>query len=160
MNPSYRPPIPEVQPAPLPVATAAPRPAHIDAIAAILVLSLPVGLWLLSPSHMVQVQPGTLPPNANPYAADIGSAFVLGFSLGVMVLSMLLTYFFWRGKNWARVLLLIGSVLSLFNLTSLPQYADPLSKAYLLLDVAFSAYLIFWLSRPAVAAYFKNPSRT
>lgn len=160
MNSSYRPPIPEVKPSPLPAAPAAPRPALLDAIAAILALSTPLSLWLLSPSRMTQIQIAPPSSNANPYASDIGSTFGLGFSIGVLVISLLVTYFLWRGNNTARILIMIGSVLSFLNLGAISQYDDPVSKLYLILDVAFSAYLLFWLSRPAVAAYFKNPART
>lgn len=154
MNSPNRPPIPEVNSVPLP-AQDAPRPALLNTIAAILALTTPLGLWVLNPSLDHAPNLGTAP--ANPSATSPEFLFGPGLIGAVLVISLLITYFFWRGKNWARILAMIGSALSIFNIFSLSQYPSPLSKAYLILDIAFCAYLFFWLSRAPVAAYFKSP---
>lgn len=62
--------------------------------------------------------------------------------------------FFWAGHNWARIFVLVGSTISLFNALLSFKMSTSAAKAYMVFDTAFSAFVIFYLLRPSVAAYF------
>lgn len=80
-------------------------------------------------------------------------ATVIGITLLITALIvLLLSWGLWAGKNWARILVIIGNILFiLLNLLSI--VASPASA---IIGIIIDALIIFYLTRPGVAAYFKG----
>lgn len=64
-------------------------------------------------------------------------------------------WYFWEGRNWARWLLLLNSVLSLYNLFMLKD-ASPLQGAILVMETILGGFLLYWLNTETVRAYFRS----
>ena len=74
------------------------------------------------------------------------------------VLSALWLFFLWRlwqGANWARIVIMIGCVLSILNLFALGDYTL-LQQIESVADAAFSAAWLWWLRTPEVVAFTKG----
>jgi hypothetical protein len=79
------------------------------------------------------------------------SAASVGFVFG----AVLVLFFFWDGRNWARWLILIGSVLNIFSLFTLGR-ASPLEGAVIVIETMLGIFLIFWLNTTTVRDYFRR----
>jgi len=81
----------------------------------------------------------------------------LGVSLiaFTVVVGYLVLWNFWEGRNWARQLVLLTSVLTLFNLFML-RGASPLQGAVLVMETILGGFLLYWLNTEAVRAYFTS----
>ena len=79
------------------------------------------------------------------------------FVWGLTVAYIGVIAFFWLGHNWARLFVLCGSLISLFNGVSSFKMANQLAKVYCVFDTVFSACVIFVLLQPSVVAYFHMP---
>jgi hypothetical protein len=66
-------------------------------------------------------------------------------------------WFFWRGANWARILVLITSFLALWNLRGVLS-AILIFKAIIVGEAALAVFLIVWLNTSAAKIYFKPDS--
>ncbi len=66
-------------------------------------------------------------------------------------------YYFYKGRNWARILIIIGAILNLlFLLGTVVMYAGFIRKIIAILDGAFSVYLLLFLNKETTKAFFKN----
>lgn len=74
----------------------------------------------------------------------------------VMTVSYVVIWFFWRGRNWARWLVQLTSVLALLNLVLIPE-VTVVVQAILLVEAALGAYLLYWLNTSSVRAFFRGP---
>jgi hypothetical protein len=76
---------------------------------------------------------------------EILSGLVLGpfglVVLGLGVLSLLFALALLSGRNWARILILIGAVLDIISIVG----------------IIWGAILLYYFTRPHVVAYFKAP---
>ena len=87
---------------------------------------------------------------------DLGPLyFQLLFTTVIVALSFVVLWFFWNGHNWARVLVLLTSVLALANLFSLGSSSD-IEKAIILAEAALGVLLLYWLNTKAIRDYFKQ----
>ena len=83
----------------------------------------------------------------------VGQALVLAIPFGLICLTVF--WFLWCGRNWARVLTIGISLLSVSGLQYLPNVT--LTQQLLIVtDALFSALLVFWLFQPHVRSYFKR----
>ena len=68
--------------------------------------------------------------------------------------SFVYPYFFWRGKNWARIVVLIISggyfVLLLIQL----RHHDPIRTSRNAIECILGGFLLYWLNTACVRAYF------
>jgi hypothetical protein len=62
-------------------------------------------------------------------------------------------WFYWKGKNWARVLVLLTCLLSLFNLSFWNRNRLP-ERAMIGIEAALSLFLLYWLNTRKVSAFF------
>ncbi len=77
-------------------------------------------------------------------AAFIG-LFIPGFSFLVVIVSLIPLFFaiaFLTGRNWGRILMMIGAVIELFNIP---------------IGTIIGIIILWYLTRPRVVAYFKQP---
>ena len=105
-----------------------------------------------------QAQPSPPPPPTRPTGVtilaafqilgsviEIGAGLLLGIFGSFVLLLGVLTLFFalalLSGRNWARILILIGAVLDIISIVG----------------IIWGAILLYYFTRPHVVAYFKAP---
>jgi len=63
-------------------------------------------------------------------------------------------FFYWRGRNWARILVLLTSLLSIFNLFLLSRpHAFP-RQAVIVGEAVLGVFLIYWLNTREAKEFF------
>jgi hypothetical protein len=92
------------------------------------------------------------PMEGAPAAASL--AFFVVFYTLVAVTSFVVIFFFWRGRNWARCLVLATSLLALFNLSELPS-AGPFQMAIIVCEAMLAVWFLYWLNTSTAKAFFK-----
>ncbi len=73
------------------------------------------------------------------------SLFIPGIGIIVLIISLVPLFFaiaFMTGRNWGRILMMIGAVLELFNIP---------------IGTIIGIIILWYLTRPGVVAYFKQP---
>ena len=75
----------------------------------------------------------------------------------IILFSYWCLYHFQKGAAWSRILVIITSVLTLFNLIGL-FFTSPLLQIILLVEAALGASLLYWLSTKPVRNYFRTTS--
>jgi hypothetical protein len=85
------------------------------------------------------------------------SAFLILYGLLASV-SFVVIWYFWRGQNWARWLVLAVSVLSLLNMVFIPSVTR-VGTVIMVAEAAFGGWLLYWLNTKPVALYFRNTPR-
>ena len=73
----------------------------------------------------------------------------------VIIATFFILWFYWKGKNWARTLVLIGAVIALLNLFGLP-IANFQTKILIIIEAAFALFILWWLNTANVRAYFSR----
>ena len=71
----------------------------------------------------------------------------------MVVISFVVLWYFWLGRNWARWLVLATSVLALANLTLLGSL-ELAEKVLIVAEAALAVWLLVWLNTRAVRAFF------
>lgn len=82
---------------------------------------------------------------------------VILFSL-IVAFSYIVLWFYWQGKNWARILVLVTSAIALINLFGLPALTM-LQRAVVVIEAALAVFLFWWLNTKAVREYFKSATK-
>lgn len=72
-----------------------------------------------------------------------------------VIISFVVIWFFHKGRNWARILVLIASFFCFTNLYHFTHY-PMFTKVILGGQMLFAAYLLYWLNSKEVTAYFKG----
>ena len=70
-----------------------------------------------------------------------------------IVIGYVVLWFYWNGKNWARILVLLTSLLSLFNLL-LWNRSDSRERVMIAAEAMLGAFLLVWLNTPKVKGFF------
>jgi len=87
------------------------------------------------------------------YSKNIRSQLVL--YLLFVILGFIIFFYFYKGKNWARIVIIIGAVLNLLSfLGSLFIFRGILRLFILICETAFSLYLIIILNKETMKTYF------
>jgi Tol biopolymer transport system component len=76
-----------------------------------------------------------------------------------MLFSFALIFLLYRGKNWARVVILVGAVLGVLGLGLLLVQKEPVKRMLLGYDGALSIILLWYLNRHEVRDHFKAGRR-
>lgn len=61
----------------------------------------------------------------------------------------------WNGRNWGRIAVMIGCVLSVLSLPTIGS-DTPLQQVFTVLNAIFGAIWFWWLRSPAVVAFYKG----
>ena len=77
----------------------------------------------------------------------------------IVLASYALLWFFWKGRNWARLLFCLLSVVALLDLLTLirPYGNVVLYDAGVIAWGFLGLFLLYWLNRADVREWFKNP---
>jgi len=81
------------------------------------------------------------------------SVFTLTIVAGYVVL-----WFYWKGKNWARILVLLNCFLCFYNVHDVHFFlrVNPVEKVMLLGEAVLAVFLLCWLNTRSAKAYFKR----
>jgi len=80
---------------------------------------------------------------------------VTGFALisALIFAGYFVRFFYWQGRNWARILVILDLIVALYGLRYVPRYGA-LQQAIIVGDALLGAYLIYWLNTGAVRDFF------
>jgi len=84
-----------------------------------------------------------------------GDSFTNILIIFFVVLGFVILYFFYRRKNWARILMLIGAVLHLTNFAFIFFQHGIFLNTILFLEGLLAVYLLIFLNRPSVKELFR-----
>jgi hypothetical protein len=73
----------------------------------------------------------------------------------ILAVSYLILWYYWMGRNWARLLVLATSALALANLSFLAS-SSPFQKIILTLEAILGGFLIFWLNTREIRTFFRQ----
>jgi hypothetical protein len=91
---------------------------------------------------------------SNPHAPTTFWLFTIFILVGYFVI-----WFYWRGRNWARILALLTSLLCLYNLRYFLR-GGIIDRVMIGSEAALAVFLLFWLNSPKVKAFFRAPRNT
>jgi len=66
---------------------------------------------------------------------------------------LICTWYYYQGRNWARIAVLIASVWTLYNLR-LVNHGNILYRGVVAADGVFGLCLLYWLNTPELRRYF------
>ena len=89
-------------------------------------------------------------------AATIPTSLALFVLVPFVVFQLVVLWALSGGYNWARIAAITLAFLTIPSLGSLRAHDLP-QQVLLTIDVVFSAWLIYWLTRPSVRFYFQPP---
>jgi hypothetical protein len=80
----------------------------------------------------------------------------------IVLAGYLVLWFFWKGKNWARISVLVVSVLSVINLLSLihPYGNVIVYDSIVIAWAVVGFFLLYWLNLADVREWFKSQKKT
>jgi hypothetical protein len=73
----------------------------------------------------------------------------------VITLTFPVLWYYWKGKRWARVLVLIGGAIAVLNIFAV-QSVGRLAAALIVVEAVFAIFMFWWLNTQNVRAYFKS----
>lgn len=84
----------------------------------------------------------------------------IGLAVGttIVILSFVILWHYWNGKNWARVLVMITSLVSILNLLGIRNH-NMAQATLIVLEAALGVYLLWWLNVREVKSYFLMTSK-
>ncbi len=137
MNPPIPDPFsgPPPRPTPLPIG---PRPPALKTFISLELLLVVVGVVYCD---------GTMTETS--VAADLAAYAVLS------AIWLAFLWALWNGRNWGRIAVMIGCVLSVLSLPTIGS-DTPLQQVFTVLNAIFGAIWFWWLRSPAVVAFYKG----
>jgi hypothetical protein len=83
--------------------------------------------------------------------------FLLVFTLTI-VAGYVVLWFFWKGKNWARILVLLNCFVCFYNVRDIHFFlgVNPVEKVTLGCEAVLAIFLLYWLNTREAKAYFKR----
>jgi hypothetical protein len=87
---------------------------------------------------------------AKPHAGLTFSIFTLLIAVGYVFV-----WFYWKGRNWARIAVLLTSVLGVYNLRYFSP-GNPVRTVMVVSEALLSIFLLWWLNTRPVRAYFRQ----
>lgn len=91
------------------------------------------------------------------YPDQWDSAGKVAALFSVKLLWFWIFWYFWKGRNWARILTVISSCSVFLVPFFLHRQVGAVMQAYMVAGTIFSAYLIYWLNTKPLIRFFKAP---
>jgi len=85
---------------------------------------------------------------SKPHASTTFAMFSVFILAGYFVL-----WFYWKGRNWARVLVLLTSLLCLYNVRYFLR-AGIIERTLIGAEALLAVFLLFWLNSHSVKLFF------
>jgi len=89
------------------------------------------------------------------YKQPIGGQLLI--FIPIVFAMFVILYFFYKGKNWARILVIIGSVLTLLLFLTIFNSKNIIETFDYIYSGILSLYLLIFLNTVAAKEYFKKP---
>lgn len=86
---------------------------------------------------------------SNPHAATTFSLFTILILVGYFVI-----WFYWQGRNWARILVLFTSLFCLYNLRYFLR-GGIIERVMIVSEAVLAMFLLFWLNSRNVKSFFR-----
>jgi phosphatidylserine synthase len=86
---------------------------------------------------------------SKPHAA----ATFIGLTI-LIVIGYVFIWFYWRGRNWARIAVLLTSILSIYNLRYW-NHSNMTMHIMIASEAAMGVFLLYWLNTRPVRMFFK-----
>jgi hypothetical protein len=90
---------------------------------------------------------------SKPRANVIFFMFTVTIAIGYLVI-----WFYWKGRNWARILVILTSLLSLYNLRHW-NHSGIVERVMIGAEAILAIFLLYWLNTPNVRAFFVAGTR-
>jgi len=74
----------------------------------------------------------------------------------IIAINYLVIWFYWKGRNWARILVLLTSLLCLYNLRHW-NHGGITERVMIGTEALSAIFLLYWLNIPGVRAFFRGP---
>jgi hypothetical protein len=94
------------------------------------------------------------PPN-NPHAHL--HAFITILRLVVNVIAFVCIYYYFRGRNWARIAVLLTSILSILSIPFQLRHQDTPGRVANAVWALLGVFFLYWLNTRSVREFFKRP---
>jgi hypothetical protein len=91
---------------------------------------------------------------SKPHAATTFWLFTILILVGYLVI-----WFYWKGRNWARILVLLTSLLCLYNLRYFLR-GGIIEQVMIGSEAVLAVFLLFWLNSRNVKSFFRAPKNT
>lgn len=88
------------------------------------------------------------------HAATIFVLFTIFILVGYLVI-----WFYWKGRNWARILVLLTSLLCLYSLRLFLR-AGFAARMMIAAEAVLAVFLLVWLNSRNVKSFFRAPKNT
>jgi hypothetical protein len=72
-----------------------------------------------------------------------------------ILIDYLVIWFYWKGRNWARILVLLGSLLCLHNLRYW-GHSGIVARVMIGAEAVLAIFLLYWLNTANVRAFFRG----
>jgi hypothetical protein len=105
----------------------------------------------------------TMPPTPGlPIATGTLAAAAHGMALFGALVSAVCVFFYYKGQNWARWVVMIDCVFVLFGLISLAKtfHLVPFAGILTIAKVILAIYLLYYLNTPPAKPWFESPTPT
>ncbi|MEO8021297.1 MAG: hypothetical protein ABI660_05480 [Polaromonas sp.] len=73
----------------------------------------------------------------------------------IIAATFIVLWYYWKRKNWARILVLIGAGLAVINMYFIAEMTL-LEQAVTVSEFVFGVFMLWWLNTKVVRAYFKT----
>jgi hypothetical protein len=83
-----------------------------------------------------------------------GARLTFGVYTVLILIGYFFIWFYWKGRNWARIAVLLTSVLTIFNLFFL-RHGNFVNKAMILSEALLGLFFLWWLNTATVRTFFK-----
>jgi len=85
-----------------------------------------------------------------PKAQILFIIFTISIFIGYIVI-----WFYWKGRNWARILVLPASLISLYNLRDW-NHGGAMARIMIGTEAILAVFLLYWLNTRPIRAFFTN----
>jgi hypothetical protein len=125
------------------------KPLGITVSTLLMSLFLVVGIIMLFASPLHPAPTRTVSP-------EMIVKFAYIFGLAFTVLAAVCVYFYWTGQEWARRLVMIDSVLTLFQLFHISKafQTAPANGVLSLSEIILAVFLLWYLNTAAIRTWF------
>jgi len=84
------------------------------------------------------------------------NARVIFFTFTIMIfIGYIVIWFYWKGRNWARILVLLISLLSLYNLHDWTR-SGTMPRIMIGTEAILAVFLLYWLNTRQIRTFFRN----
>ena len=82
-------------------------------------------------------------------------AFITGLLVMVRIAAFVCIFYYARGRNWARIAVLLTSVLAILSLILL-RHEDALGQVISVAGALLGVFFLYWLNTSSVREFFKR----